>query len=69
MNNTKSNVYSLDHKSDYIEIKVANGDTHVIPISVFRHVASGKLTVNRIEEFIPIYKEITKQWLDLLGYN
>lgn len=61
-------IVSLDNKRDYVEVKTDNGDTHLIPISVFRHIASGKLTVNRVADFIPIYKEITRQWLKLKGY-
>ena len=64
-----NNVTYLDDVSEYIEIPVDNGDVHRIPIAVFRHVAAGKLTVNRIEDFIPIYKEITRQWLELSGYK
>ena len=58
-------VLRIDDKREHVEIAVANGDVHIIPISVFQHVASGKLTVNRISEFIPIYQEITRQWLKL----
>jgi hypothetical protein len=63
------NIVRIDEHSDYVELTLDNGDTHVIPMSVFRHVASGKLTVNRISEFIPIYREITKQWMELKGYR
>ena len=59
------NVCAIDDKREHIEIKVDNGDIHVIPISVFQHVVAGKLTVNRIADFIPIYREITRQWLEL----
>lgn len=62
------NVARIEHYSEYVEIKTDNGDTHLIPIAVFRNVASGNLTVNRIEDFIPIYREITRQWLRLSGY-
>lgn len=58
-------VKRLDNYREHVEIHTANGDTHVIPISVFQHVAAGKLTVNRIADFIPIYQEITRQWLEL----
>jgi len=59
------NVARIETRLDHIEITTANGDTHSIPISVFRAVASGKLTVNRISDFIPIYREITRQWMAL----
>lgn len=58
---------SIDTKSQHIVIQTQSGDTHVIPISVFRHIVSGKLTVNKISEFIPIYQEITREWLKLKG--
>lgn len=58
-------VSRLDDRREHIEIKVANGDTHAIPISVFQHIAAGKLTVNRVADFIPIYREITRQWLEM----
>jgi hypothetical protein len=62
-------VTQIDTKMERVEIKTADGNTHSIPLSVFRHVASGKLTVNRIAEFIPIYREITKDWLRFNGYS
>jgi hypothetical protein len=64
-----SDIVRLEHYSDYVEIALDNGETHVIPMAVFRHVASGKLTVNRISDFIPIYREITRQWMALKGYK
>lgn len=62
-----STVTRIDDYIDRIEIHTENGDTHLIPISVFRAVASGRLTVNRISDFIPIYQEITRQWLEQFG--
>ena len=61
---SQNNVSYLDDVSEYVEIPVANGDLHRIPVAVFRHVVSGKLTVNKISEFIPIYQEITRQWME-----
>lgn len=62
-----NNVRSIAEKSDHIEIATSDGNIHIIPVAAFRHVASGKLTVNRIHDFIPIYQQITKQWLELKG--
>jgi len=64
---SQSNVTYIQDASDYVEIPVANGDIHRIPVAVFRYVISGNLTVNRISEFIPIYQEITRQWFQLKG--
>lgn len=64
---SSKDIVSIDQYADYVEIKVSSGDTHVIPISVFRHIVSGKLTVNRVSDFIPIFQEITKQWMQLKG--
>jgi hypothetical protein len=61
-----TSVARIEEYSEYVEIKTANGDTHKIPMAVFRNVVSGKLTVNRIDSFIPIYREITRQWLESL---
>ena len=63
-----NNVVSIESKSDAVLINLDNGEKHIIPVSAFRHVASGKITVNKIADFIPIYKEITRQWLVLSGY-
>lgn len=62
-------VTNIDTRIERIEIKTESGDIHSIPLSVFRSVASGKLTVNRIADFIPIYREITKEWMKLNGYS
>ena len=55
----------IDDYREQIELRTADGDTHCIPISVFQHVVAGKLTVNKISDFIPIYQEITRQWLQM----
>ena len=60
-------VTKLDDRREHISIQTANGDTHVIPISVFRHIVAGKLTINKISDFIPVYREITKQWMQFKG--
>ena len=64
----QNKIVRIEEHSEYVEIKVANGDTHKIPLAVFRNIVSGNLTVNRIAEFIPIYREITRQWLRLSGH-
>ena len=62
-----NNVARLDDHGQHINIQTENGDVHVIPVSVFRHIVAGKLTVNRVADFIPIYREITREWLTCKG--
>jgi len=62
-----SEVARLDARREHINIETDDGNVHVIPIAVFRYIVAGKLTVNRVSDFIPIYREITKQWMRCKG--
>ena len=60
-------VVRLDARSEHVNIETGDGNVHVIPIAVFRYIVAGKLTVNKVSDFIPIYREITRQWMHCKG--
>ena len=60
-----NNIIDFDSKKPHLLITSVNGDKHVIPVEVFKNIASGKLSITDIDDYNELIPTIINEWLFL----
>lgn len=62
-----SNVININDHRSHLTITTHDKSVHVIPVSVFIDIASGKKSISDIDDYNAIIKVIVLEWLIYLG--
>ena len=60
-------IVNLNEHRRHAVIDDINGNTHTIPLSTLKKIASGKIPVSDLEEHEKIIPTIVKEWLVIIG--
>lgn len=60
-------ISNLDDHRPHAVITTFAGDVHVIPVSFFKDLAEGRMTIDDLDHRDAIVQIIVAEWLDYIG--